>query len=275
MTDFAWLGEPIDARKLFQPERAELLALLGGLEAEDWTRTAVPGWSVRDLAAHLLGDDYGRLARDRDGHGGPGPRDGEGLAGFIHRINQEWVDACARLSPRCLIDTLTLTGEQIAALWQGSDPDGRSLGVSWAGADPAPLWLDCARDLTEYWVHRQQIREAVGLRPDLGEPFLLPVLDTFLRALPFTLRDIAAEPGTRLDVSAAGRTWTVTATASGWSLGAPATGEPAAVVHADPDTLWRLCTRGIEPDEAVARSRIEGDERLGRAACRMVSIIHE
>ncbi|TKG62888.1 maleylpyruvate isomerase family mycothiol-dependent enzyme [Prauserella endophytica] len=275
MADFAWLGEPIDARKLFQPERAELLALLGGLDAADWSRTAVPGWSVRDVAAHLLGDDYGRLARDRDGHGGPRPRDGEDLAGFIHRINQEWVDACARLSPRCLIDTLTLTGDQIAALWQGSDPDGRSLGVSWAGADPAPLWLDCARDLTEYWVHRQQIREAVGLRPDLDERLLLPVLDTFLRALPFTLRDVAAVPGTRLDVNTLGRTWRVTATANGWSLAEASAGEPAAMVHVEADTLWRLCTRGIEPEDAIARSRIEGDQRLGRAACRIVSIIRD
>ncbi|MBK1784932.1 maleylpyruvate isomerase family mycothiol-dependent enzyme [Prauserella cavernicola] len=260
---------------MFRPERDELLACLRGVAAGDWARQAVPGWSVRDVAAHLLGDDYGRLARDRDGHGGPGPLEGETLPALIHRSNQEWVDACARLSPQCLIDTLALTGEQIAALWRDSDPDGHSLGVSWAGAEDAPLWLDCARDFTEYWVHRQQIRQAVGLAPDLREEFLVPVLDTFLRALPFTLRGVRRSPGTWLLVSTPVRSWDVTATGHGWSLGEPGDGVAAAVVHVDVDTLWRLCSRGIEPAQAVGRARIEGDEGLGRAALRMVSIIHE
>ncbi|WP_435857124.1 maleylpyruvate isomerase N-terminal domain-containing protein [Streptomyces mobaraensis] len=73
--DPAWLGAPIDARSLFAPEHAALMATLRGLTPSDWGREAVPGWTVRDLAAHVLGDCYGRLARDRDHHGGgPVPR---------------------------------------------------------------------------------------------------------------------------------------------------------------------------------------------------------
>ncbi|WP_245658957.1 maleylpyruvate isomerase N-terminal domain-containing protein [Microtetraspora malaysiensis] len=118
-----WLGPPIDARSLFTPEHAALMATLRGLVPADWGREAVPGWTVRDLAAHVLGDFYGRLARDRDGHReGPAFAPGETLEAFIHRINQEWVDAFARVSPAALTDTLDLIGGQIAGFFEATNP---------------------------------------------------------------------------------------------------------------------------------------------------------
>lgn len=108
------------------------------------------------------------------------------------------MDAAARISPAALIETLEMTGSAISALWEHSDPEGRSLGVSWAGADPAPLWLDCARDLTEYWTHRQQVRHAVGRPTDHDPRLLAPVLDTFMRALPHTMRAAPAQAATQV-----------------------------------------------------------------------------
>ncbi|PRX03541.1 UNVERIFIED_ORG: uncharacterized protein (TIGR03083 family) [Actinomadura viridilutea] len=273
VTDFAWLGRPLDARHLFAPERRALLATLRGLEPADWRREAVPGWTVKDVAAHLLGDDYGRLARDRDGRPDPwtAPAPGERFAAFVHRVNQQWVDAADLLSTRSLIETLEMTGRQIADLWQRSDPHATGRPVSWAGADPAPLWLDCARDYTEYWVHRQQIRLAVRLGDERPPE---PVLDAFMRALPHTLRDVAADEGAQVQVRVDGSgAWTATATAAGWSLAPPPAPTPTAVVRLDPATAWRLCVRMIDPAEAVTRARLEGDTRLGAAACRILSII--
>ncbi|MGI5350626.1 maleylpyruvate isomerase family mycothiol-dependent enzyme [Streptomyces sp. CA-250714] len=276
----AWLGTPIDARSLFAPEQAALMATLRGLEPANWCAEAVPGWTVRDLAAHLLGDFYGRLARDRDGHReGPGFAAGESLEAFIHRINQEWVDAHRHVSPAALVDTLDLVGAQLVRFFETTDPDAPSLGVSWAGVDPAPMWLDSARDFTEFWTHRQQIRHAVGRPTDPDPRFLSLVLDTFLRALPHTLRNTEAPVGTQLQVhiaGPAGGTWTATATAPErcWSLAEPDSGHPAAVVHLDAETAWRLCTRGIQPDTALARARVEGERELARAACQIVSIVY-
>ncbi|MER6176315.1 maleylpyruvate isomerase family mycothiol-dependent enzyme [Streptosporangium sp. NPDC001681] len=273
-----WLGPPIDARSLFTPEHAALMATLRGLVPADWGREAVPGWTVRDLAAHVLGDFYGRLARDRDGHReGPAFAPGETLEAFIHRINQEWVDAFARVSPAALTDTLDLIGGQIARFFEATDPDAPSLGVSWAGVDPAPMWLDSARDFTEFWTHRQQIRHAIGQDTDSDPRFLPVVLDTFLRALPHTLREVAAPVGTQIQVRIDGPadgTWTVTATGDHWSLAEPDAGRPAAVVRLDAETAWRLCTRGIQPDTALTRARIDGDRDLAEAACQIVSIVY-
>ncbi|WP_432143689.1 maleylpyruvate isomerase family mycothiol-dependent enzyme [Streptomyces sp. bgisy084] len=274
----SWLGTPIDARSLFAPEQAALMATLRGMASADWGKEAVPGWTVGDLAAHILGDFYGRLARDRDGHqDGPGFEPGESLEAFIHRNNQEWVDAYRRVSPAALTDTLDLIGGQVALFFQATDPDSPSLGVSWAGVDPAPMWLDSARDFTEFWTHRQQIRHAISKDTDPDPRFLSVVLDTFMRALPHTLREVTTPVGTQVQVridGSAGGVWTVTATGDGWSLAEPDTERPAAVVHLDAETAWRLCTRGIQPDTALARARIDGDHQLAEAICQIVSIVY-
>ncbi|MBB5108409.1 maleylpyruvate isomerase family mycothiol-dependent enzyme [Streptomyces spectabilis] len=283
-----WLGTPIDARPLFAAEHAALLATLRALEPADWHREAVPGWTVRDLAAHLVGDCYGRLARDRDRHElGPRPGPGETLEAFIHRINQEWVDAWARVSPAAVTDTLELVGAQVTRLFATADLDAASLGVSWAGADPAPMWLDCAREFTEFWTHRQQVRHAVGQDSDPDPRFLGVVLDTFMRALPHTLRHTDAPVGTRVQVRVdgpSGGTWTATATGDRWSLALPDAdssdaglsdaGLSAAVVELDAETAWRLCTRGISPAAALARARTSGDRRLVEAVIQIVSVVH-
>jgi uncharacterized protein (TIGR03083 family) len=47
---------------LFPEERARLLQLLHGLTEEWRAPTACAGWSVKNVAAHLLGDDLGRLS---------------------------------------------------------------------------------------------------------------------------------------------------------------------------------------------------------------------
>ncbi|PRY59840.1 maleylpyruvate isomerase family mycothiol-dependent enzyme [Glycomyces artemisiae] len=276
LDDLARLGDPIDARPLFAPEHGELMSLLRGLSPADWTAEAVPGWTVRDLAAHVLGDCYGRLGR-RDGHrGGPGFRPGETLEAFIHRNNDEWVRAFARVSPAALTDTLGLIGGQTAQYFAGADLDAPALGVSWAGADPAPMWLDAAREFTEMWTHRQQIRHAVGLDTDDDPRFLSLVLDAFMRALPHTMRDTKAPNGTQVRITVpgpAGGAWHVTAADERWSLAEPVT-RPAAAVELDAETAWRLCARGLEPDAALARARVDGDADLAAAACQIVSIVY-
>jgi len=58
---------PVIVVDLFPPERQELLLLLSELKDEEWHKpTICPGWNVKDIVLHLLGDDVGRLSRNRD-----------------------------------------------------------------------------------------------------------------------------------------------------------------------------------------------------------------
>ena len=290
------LGPAIDVRPLFARQHAAFVELLGGLDAASWDLpTACPGWSVKDVAAHVLGDHVSRLSRHRDSyhHRGPGPGlgpgpgpgtgtgtgtgTGETLPSFLDRLNAEWVAAARRMSPRVLLRLLSVTGNEIAGFWQTVDMAALGEAVSWAGPGPAPVWLDAARDFSEYWTHHQQICDATG-RPGLDDPeYLRPVLDTFLRALPRTLHSVTAPEGAAVMVTVtgpAGGDWCCRRDNNRWLLQRTACADPAARIEFDPDTAWRLCTRGITPSEAARRARGTGDPRLSEAVLQMVSIIH-
>ncbi len=273
------LGEPdpIAVLELFPSERGALLELLASIEPSAWQLpTVCPGWSVKDLVAHLLADDLARLSDGRDGQRMPGPRHGESLASYINRRNEEWVAAARRLSPRTLRMLLGVTGPATRAWFESLDLHSAGAVVSWAGPDPAPVWLDLAREFTERWHHHQQIRDAVGAAP-LNEPRLLrPVLETFAFALPQTFRELEAVEGTTVSLSIegpSGGAWTVVRRAARWLLRTGEPVRPTARVTIDEDAAWRLFTKGISPGKAAAAARLEGDQGLASRVLRTVAII--
>lgn len=270
------LGTPLDVRPLLAPLREALVDLMTDRPPEDWHVATTDGWTVADTIAHLLGDDLGRLARTRDGYVGRAQAEGEAFEDYVDRLNDEWVVAARRLSPRLLVELLAHTGKQVRALWAGLDLEDPGESVSWAGADPAPVWLDIARDYTEYWVHQTQLRLALD-EPLLDERrFLEPVVSTFLRALPSTLRDVVPDEGeATLTVEVTDLTpgdWHLRADPDGWRF-------VAAVGHADTtvtwsaDTVWRLGSRMIDPATARARAHVDGDIDVGAAVCSLLAVV--
>jgi uncharacterized protein (TIGR03083 family) len=278
MTDTFWLGPAIDVRPVLAEQQAAFIDLLRRLDADEWAQpTICPGWSVKDVAAHVLGDHIGRLSIHRDGFHVLHPRDGEAFSLFLDRtINDEWVNAARRISPPLLIDLLSKIGDQIVEFWHTVDLDALGGPVRWAGPEPHPYWLDVAREYTEYWTHHQQICDATG-RIGLTDPhYVRPVLDTFLRALPHTLRNMAAPQGATLQVivtGPGGGEWTCTRGPDRWRMHHQPHPQPTAKLELDADTTWRLCTRGITPGQAAEHARIDGDQRLATVALQIVSII--
>lgn len=266
---------------LFEPERASLVALLKSLSVEQWQApTVCPGWSVKDVALHLLGDDIGLLSRRRDGlHQSDAPREFGGwrdLVAFLDHLNQTWVEATRRISPRLLAELLLFTGEATSRYLASLDPFALEGQVSWVGPDPVPNWLDVAREYTERWTHQQQIRDAVRM-PGLKEPsFLGPVLATFIHALPRAFTGVQAPEGTTVEVAIggeAGGCWMLTRAPGGWLLAAGTARQPAARVVLDAETAWRLWTKGIRRDAARAAVSVSGDRELGLHVLDAVAII--
>ncbi|MGH3855502.1 MAG: maleylpyruvate isomerase family mycothiol-dependent enzyme [Pseudonocardiaceae bacterium] len=261
---------------MFEHDRAVLISLLKGLRPAEWQQpTGCAPWLVRDVVAHMLGTDLSRLARTRDSHLSDRPRPEEPLANFIHRFNQDWVAAVSRVSPVLLVDLFETTSPQVLRMWRDLDLDALGGPVTWAGFDPAPAWLDCAREFTEYWVHQQQIRDAVG-QPDTGGPTAVrTVLDTFLRAVAHTLAHRQDAEGTVLRINVVGPgggTWSWRRSKNQWRWASDGP-DATTTLTTDPDTLWRLCVRGIEPSEARQRSAVRGNTELADAALQIVSII--
>lgn len=271
--------QPILVASLFPELRGELIALLEGLSSEEWNLpTAARLWTVKDIALHLLGGDIGILSRKRDRFtpAGPSLDKWEDLVVFINELNQIWLQATRRLSTRVLCDLLAHTGRQAEAYFASLDPFALGESVSWAGPDPAPVWLDIAREYTERWHHQQQIRDATS-RPGLYAPRLFaPVLESFVRALPRTFRDVSAPEGTLVQVhlqGPGGGMWCVHKAAKGWELLVGEAENPATEVALRPEDAWKVFTRGLSGPQARERATIRGDEALGARLLQTVSVI--
>lgn len=271
--------EPILIVELFPEERTELLKLLSQLSAEGWNRpTICTGWSVKDVALHLLGDDVGLLSRAPDFKfpASGNINDWETLVTFINQANELWIQATRRMSPGLLCKFLEFTGEEVYRRLGSLDLFALGEPVDWAGPQPAPIWLDVAREYTERWMHQQHIRDAVG-KPGLTEPhFFGPVLDAFVRALPHTFRHVQAESGAlvKLTISGeAGGEWFLRREGETWTLYQEITSRPDAAVTMDQEIAWRLFTKGLSKPEAQDRITFEGNHALGLNILDMVSII--
>jgi uncharacterized protein (TIGR03083 family) len=271
--------EPILTAELFPEVRRELVSLLRGLNEEEWGRgTAAGKWAVKDVAGHLLGGDLGNLSRRRDAYTPSGKtiESYAELVAFINELNAKWVAAARRLSPRVLCDLLEESGPQIEEYFASLDPHVLGTPVSWAGPDAAPVWMDIAREYTERWHHQQQIRDATG-RPGLYEPRLFaPVLDAFVRGLPWAFREVTAVQGTCVQLSLigpAGGEWVVRSGSAGWELLVGSNAEAGARVAIQAHDAWKIFTRGIRGNEARRRAMIEGERELGEKVLEMVSVI--
>lgn len=271
--------EPIIVTNVFPEVLDSLLDLLSGLSAEDWNKpTACVRWSVKDIAAHLLGGQLGILSRKRDGFAFSGDpiQKWEDLVSLINNLNDIWVKAASRLSPRVLCDLLKLSGDQVCAYFNSLDPNATGDPVDWAGPEPAPVWLDLAREYTEWWHHQQQIRDAVG-KPGLKEPkFFAPVIDAFVRALPHTYRNVDAKDGTlvalRISGDSGGR-WLLRRETGAWRLYVDGGQQAEAETIIDQEIAWRLFTKGISIDAALAGTTLAGDRALATNALKMISVI--
>jgi uncharacterized protein (TIGR03083 family) len=156
---------------VLRPERAALLALLDGLEANDWRRPGeCPAYTIKGVATHVLGDDLSLLSRQRDGADDgliqlARDRPGADFRTLLDTFNDRWVAAAAFLSTELVVELLRLTGEWTAADYGAVDPDapGEFVGFFGGSGSCSPNWQAIAREYVERWVHHSQIRRALGL----------------------------------------------------------------------------------------------------------------
>jgi uncharacterized protein (TIGR03083 family) len=274
---------PTDLRPLFPTERAALLEVLRSLDDDEWQLpTVCAGWSVHDLSLHLLNGDLRFIAGRRDGYQSPkGPRvqppyGRAEVTRLVDTLNNAWVEGARWMSPRQLIDQLERSGIEYAETLANLDMNALGIPVDWIVSEPAPVWIDVAREYTERLIHQQQIRNATS-RPLLTERELVyPLFDTFLLALPNALNGVDAPEGANVHLTIrgeAGCTWIVRRGDEGWHFGSDRGTEPFAAVAIDQDDAWRLFTRGLSPDEVRPRIEQRGDPAAIEAMLAMVTIL--
>jgi uncharacterized protein (TIGR03083 family) len=167
--------------EVYRSERARLVELLATLDDAQWALpTECPAYSVKGIAAHILGDDLSLLSRQRDGAVQGLVMMAERMPGADFRalldgFNDQWVEAARFLSPPLLLQLLDLAGQWTHRYYCDVDPSAAGEPVPLFGrsfGDSSPFWHAIAREYLERWAHHSQIRRALGLGSLADSPFL-------------------------------------------------------------------------------------------------------
>lgn len=273
---------PIQTIDLFPKLDQKLIEVLRSLTPADWQRpTLAKLWTAKDIATHLLDGNVRTISIVRDTYFGDPPDSLDGyhdLVNYLNRLNADWVKATRRMSPAVLIELLEITGHEYHRILSTLDPFAPAVfAVSWAGHQQSPNWFHIAREYTEKWHHQQQIREAIGKPGTLMTRELFhPLIDTFMQALPYAYRHVAADKNTAINVTVntdIGGEWLLLMQQDGWALKKSRVGTIHAEITLDPVTAWKLFTKGITPEEARGKIRIQGDHAWGEPLLSMLAVM--
>jgi hypothetical protein len=175
------------------------------------------------------------------------------------------VQAMKRLSPKVLITLLEASGKEYIDYLTKLDPFAKAMfPVDWAGESESLYWFHIAREYTEKWHHQQQIREAVGAESLVTQDFFPPLIQTFMRALPHNYRNTATVEKDEVQVivtSECGGEWFIRFENGRWDFTSTAKNVKCKI-ELQPDTAWKLFTRALTKELAIAHVKISGDEEL-------------
>jgi uncharacterized protein (TIGR03083 family) len=272
--------KPILTAHLFRKLEGMLAELLCGLDSNDWERpTLSPRWKVKDVAAHLLDTQLRRLTICRDGYTPDAAiiSSQSELVTLVNRLNREGVNVYRRLSPNMLISLMETVSAQTCEYFESLDPLAPApWGVSWAGEEKSLNWFDTAREFTERWHHQQQIRLAVGKPGLMTRELYHPVLDCFMRALPFHYQVISRDRGSlaRFTISGeCGGDWYLHRGESSWELLASAIAQPLAETTIPQEIAWQIFTKGIDQESGKRQVQVRGDRELSLHVLTMICIV--
>ncbi|MEO6472760.1 MAG: maleylpyruvate isomerase family mycothiol-dependent enzyme [Aeromicrobium sp.] len=170
---------------------ASVIDLLPTLSEADWSaQTDCPGWTVRDVAAHLA-------HLENELAGGKSVKPDAGATAVIAAYTQAGVDARREDTPGQLIaefaDAVAVRARALADL--PDDPDARAPvtpgGVNWS-------WDSLLRNRAiDVWVHEQDIRRAINRPGGLDSTGAQIATTTFRLAMSFVIgKKVRPAPGT-------------------------------------------------------------------------------
>ena len=259
----------VDVTALLPPDRAALLELLSGLDADEWQQpTECPAWNVGGVALHVLGDDLSLLSRQRDAGVQGLVRYGESHPGLNFRqlldgFNEQWVTAAEFLSPELIVALLDATGRWTADFYSSVDPHELNEPVGlFAVQDASPYWQISAREYLERFIHQHQIRRATR-RPDLGREFLVAAGEVVAHMIAAHAGGLTLQPGTTIGVEIDGVAgWTVELGATAASVFSGVVTSPSVAVTIDADAATPVLSRGLTAREVKARLCVTGPDDL-------------
>jgi uncharacterized protein (TIGR03083 family) len=185
----------------------EIDTLLAGLPDEEWqAQTSLPGWTVHDVTAHLIGTEsmlQGIATPDAD----IDVSTLKHVRNDIGVMNERWVRKLRGTSVTDLLEKFrATTANRREALTGMGDDDWNQITATPAGPDTYGRFMR-VRDF-DCWMHLHDIRDALDQPPadaDLGGPSSRLALDEMAASMGFVVGKLGGAPdGSRVAIELTG-----------------------------------------------------------------------
>ncbi len=182
------MSEPVV--ELLETEWAVLSELLGSLEDSEWElATDLPGWSVQDVVAHIVGTER-MLAGD------PTPdllSHGDHVRNPIGEANEAWVTSFRSTPPKeMLAEFRRITGQRLDELKSLTPEAWDQVGFTPVGPGPYRRFMEIR--VFDCWEHEQDIRRAANRPGHLDGPIAAHSIRQVNDALGYVVGKKAAVP---------------------------------------------------------------------------------
>jgi uncharacterized protein (TIGR03083 family) len=257
-------GEPVV--DLLEETWSSIGQLGDALGTEEWELPSeCPGWSVRDVLAHMVGTESSLLGEDS-----PAP---VSTADHVHNAvgarNEGWVASLRPQSGPALLDKFReVTSRRLRDLRSWPTERFDEVGPSPVGNVPYREFMQVR--VMDCWVHEQDMRVATA-RPGHREgPAAELAVDRLVSAMPFVVGKQAGAPeGSSVCFELTGtpsRRVDVVVRDGRAAMGMPPETEPTTRVRMDSEVFWRLGCGRVTSDAVIGAGLVDvaGDEELAR-----------
>jgi uncharacterized protein (TIGR03083 family) len=248
----------------------EIDTVLAGLTESQWqAQTPLPGWTVHDVTAHLIGTEsmlQGVATPDAD----VDVSTLKHVRNDIGVMNERWVRKLRGINAADLLGrfraTITKRREVLAGM---SDDDWNQITATPAGPDTYGRFMR-VRDF-DCWMHLHDIRDALhqpAADAELGGPSSRLALDEMAASMGFVVGKLGRAPdGSRVAIELtgpAGRTINVAVEGRGQVVDDFGGREPTATIALDGLLFSRLAGGRTTPDKHPDAIAYGGDEAVGK-----------
>jgi uncharacterized protein (TIGR03083 family) len=231
-------------------QRAALLGVLSKLVPDDWQRTTIcDAWTIHDVGAHLVENEllFGRLYR--------------GEIDELADDNDDAVDRWRKVDAETVRYSIWHHGQATQRVID-SRPE-----ASWGREvrhDGRPIELRRALRMQffELAVHSHDITAALGVPATWGDR-AAPLVDYCIGLAPAALALMPPSGVVEFDVTDVG-VRALDGSSGEWTSSPARVGTPTATWHTDPESLVLAVTGRLDRDEAISRTKVEGDAMLLR-----------
>ena len=240
-------------------------ALGAELDEREWKLpTDLPGWTVQDNLAHLIGTE--RMLQGLPAAATPAEM-GSYVKNPIGQFNEAEVEARRGCTgSEVLAEWNALAELRLATLRAADESQFAKEMMNPTGPGTMADFLHIR--VLDCWIHEQDMRRAVDRPGHMAGPAAEHTIDRLLRTIPMVVGKRAATPeggAVILDISGDVNRHVVCEVNGGRAaIVDAATHEPLAAIRLDPETFIVLATGRRGAESIAERIEITGDESLGR-----------